>query len=83
MYASQRGFSLGIFSFDNEAPSNFGPAEKAVWICRGNIDAIRSDDVVMANLNDFRGLGEPDSGTAFEVGLRPRRQTYMGVLVLR
>ncbi|MDR5755315.1 nucleoside 2-deoxyribosyltransferase, partial [Caballeronia sp. LZ024] len=25
-------------------------------------------DIVMANLDDFRGAGEPDSGTAFEVG---------------
>jgi nucleoside 2-deoxyribosyltransferase len=25
-------------------------------------------DTVMANFNDFRGPGEPDSGTAFEVG---------------
>ena len=30
--------------------------------------AIRSADIVMANLNDFRGPGEPNSGTAFEVG---------------
>jgi nucleoside 2-deoxyribosyltransferase len=29
---------------------------------------IRSADIVMANLDDFRGAGEPDSGTAFEVG---------------
>jgi nucleoside 2-deoxyribosyltransferase len=32
------------------------------------MDAIRSADLVLANLNDFRGAGEPDSGTAFEVG---------------
>jgi nucleoside 2-deoxyribosyltransferase len=59
---------LGIYPFDSEAPSNLGPAAKAARICRANIDAIRSADMVMANLNDFRGLGEPDSGTAFEVG---------------
>jgi nucleoside deoxyribosyltransferase len=29
---------------------------------------IRSADIVMANLDDFRGAGEPDCGTAFEVG---------------
>ena len=33
-----------------------------------NLEAIRAADFVMANLNDFRGPGEPDSGTAFEVG---------------
>lgn len=59
---------VGIYRFDNEAPSNLGPVDKAAWICRANIDAIRSADMVMANLNDFRGRGEPDSGTAFEVG---------------
>jgi nucleoside 2-deoxyribosyltransferase len=29
---------------------------------------IRSADIVVANLDDFRGSGEPDSGTAYEVG---------------
>ncbi|WP_250495171.1 nucleoside 2-deoxyribosyltransferase [Caballeronia sp. GAWG1-1] len=63
----EEGF-LKIYPFDCEAPANLGPAAKAAWICRANIDAIRSADVVMANLNDFRGLSEPDSGTAFDVG---------------
>ncbi|MGV7242115.1 nucleoside 2-deoxyribosyltransferase [Caballeronia sp. M23-90] len=69
---------VGMYPFDNEAPSNLGPADKAAWICRAKIDAIRSADMVMANLNDFRGLGEPDSGTAFEVGLRPRWESLYG-----
>ncbi|MGV7242049.1 nucleoside 2-deoxyribosyltransferase [Caballeronia sp. M23-90] len=59
---------IGMYPFDNKAPSNLGPADKAAWIFRANINAIRSADMVMANLNDFRGRGEPDSGTAFEVG---------------
>ncbi len=36
-------------------------------IYQANIALIRSADVVMANLQNFRGY-EPDSGTAFEVG---------------
>ncbi len=78
----EEGF-LGMYPFDNEAPSNLGPAEKAAWICRANIDAIRSADMVMANLNDFRGLGEPDSGTAFEVGFAAALGKPMGVSLRR
>ncbi len=33
-----------------------------------NVQLIRSACIVLANLDDFRGAGEPDSGTAFEVG---------------
>jgi nucleoside 2-deoxyribosyltransferase len=36
-------------------------------IYRANLEMIRSADVVLANLNPFRG-NEPDSGTCFEVG---------------
>jgi nucleoside deoxyribosyltransferase len=32
------------------------------------VQAIRRADIVMANVDDFRGPGEPDSGTAFEIG---------------
>ncbi|WP_438397021.1 nucleoside 2-deoxyribosyltransferase [Caballeronia sp. DA-9] len=65
---SRKAGYVGMYPFDNEAPSNLGPADKAAWICRANIEAIRSADKVMANLNDFRKRVEPDSGTAFEVG---------------
>lgn len=50
----------GLFPLDNEA----GDAEE---IYRGNIGMIERCDIVVANLNPFRGE-EPDSGTAFEVG---------------
>src|SRR5689334_14369745 len=58
----------GVFPLDHEAPPGLLPAEQADWIYRANLDAIRGSDMVMANLDDFRGPGEPDSGTAFEIG---------------
>ena len=36
-------------------------------ICEGNLELIRKAQIVVANLNPFRGA-EPDSGTAFELG---------------
>nr|WP_277037362.1 nucleoside 2-deoxyribosyltransferase [Caballeronia mineralivorans] len=59
---------VGLYPLDGDVPDELEPRAKAQWICRANMDAIRSADVVMANLNDFRGAGEPDSGTAFEAG---------------
>jgi nucleoside 2-deoxyribosyltransferase len=44
-----------------------GNARSASGIYQQNIDQIRAADVVLANLNPFRGV-EPDSGTCFEVG---------------
>jgi nucleoside 2-deoxyribosyltransferase len=63
----ERGMS-GLYPLDGQVPSDLDPLSKAQWICRANLDLIRGADVVMANLDDFRGAGEPDSGTAFEVG---------------
>ena len=45
-----------------------GDAEGAAAIYANNMALIRAADVVIANLNAFRGA-EPDSGTCFEVGL--------------
>lgn len=57
----------GLYPLDNQAPAGLcGPA-LADWIYRQNVTLIRRADLVMANLNPFRGA-EPDSGTAFEVG---------------
>jgi nucleoside 2-deoxyribosyltransferase len=42
--------------------------EAARFIYGENIDLIRRADGVIANLNPFRGVVEPDSGTVFEVG---------------
>lgn len=57
------GFSPGASGItdDNAAPM------RAEDIFRADITAIDACDVVMANLNPYRGF-EPDSGTAFEVG---------------
>jgi len=44
-----------------------GNAADAVGIYQQNIAMIHAADVVLANLNAFRGA-EPDSGTCFEVG---------------
>ncbi|KAG0771625.1 hypothetical protein G6F22_016323 [Rhizopus arrhizus] len=49
------------------APKDLSGPALAQWIYRENVALIRRADMVMANLNAFRGA-EPDSGTAFEVG---------------
>ena len=58
----------GAFPVDPIAPADLLPADLASWIYHANLAAIRAADIVMANLADFRGPGEPDSGTAFEIG---------------
>ncbi|PYY81837.1 nucleoside 2-deoxyribosyltransferase [Pseudomonas sp. TKO26] len=58
----------GLFPLDNQAPQHLSPEACAQWICQQNLAMIRDSDALLANLNDFRGL-EPDSGTAFEVGV--------------
>ncbi|UZJ62263.1 nucleoside 2-deoxyribosyltransferase [Pseudomonas sp. KU26590] len=58
----------GLYPFDNEVPEELMPEEAAAVICNANIAMIKGCDAVLANLNAFRGA-EPDSGTAFEVGM--------------
>ena len=58
----------GLYPFDNEVTQGLPPQETAALICNANIAMIRGCDAVLANLNVFRGA-EPDSGTAFEVGM--------------
>ena len=65
---SEFGF-MGIYPLDGNVPVSLRPNEQALWIFEANMEAIATADIVMANLNDFRGPGEPDSGTAFEVGV--------------
>ncbi|MDR5785025.1 MULTISPECIES: nucleoside 2-deoxyribosyltransferase [unclassified Caballeronia] len=62
-----RGF-VGLYPLDGQVPCSLQRQDAARWIYAANIELIRSADIVMANLDDFRGSGEPDSGTAFEVG---------------
>lgn len=57
----------GLFPLDNEAPAGLAGPALADWIYAANLVLIRQCDLVMANLEPFRGY-EPDSGTAFEVG---------------
>ena len=57
----------GLYPLDNSAPKALSGLELARWIYRANIDLITRADMLMANLNVFRGA-EPDSGTVFEVG---------------
>lgn len=59
MTCAEHGF-IGLYPLDNEA-------DTAEDIFRGNCALIDQADIVIANMNPFRGA-EPDSGTAFEVG---------------
>ncbi len=58
----------GLYPFDNEVPPGLSAQETAQLICSMNIAMIQRSTAVLANLNVFRGF-EPDSGTAFEVGM--------------
>lgn len=66
MLCEKYGFE-GRYPLDKLAPRNLPPQEQARWICRNNLATLRECDLVLANLNPFRG-DEPDSGTVFEVG---------------
>ncbi len=52
--------------FEALTPFDHGETEPKK-ILEGNLELIRKAQMVVANLNPFRGL-EPDSGTAFELG---------------
>jgi nucleoside 2-deoxyribosyltransferase len=67
IWCADHGFD-GLYPLDAEAPGDLEGPRKAAWIYHSNVQAIRSADIVMANIDDFRGPGEPDSGTAFEIG---------------
>lgn len=64
--AAAHGFE-GLYPLDNVPPVGLSGAALAQWIYLANVAMIQRSDLVMANLNPFRGA-EPDSGTAFEVG---------------
>lgn len=59
MMCAEKGF-IGCYPLDNKA-------DNALDIFAGNCGLIDGADIVIANLNSFRGK-EPDSGTCFEVG---------------
>ena len=66
MLCAKYGYE-GRYPMDKRVPRNLAPQEQARWICRSNLEVLRECDLVVANLNPFRGA-EPDSGTVFEVG---------------
>ena len=57
----------GLYPLDTPIAAQLSGKEAAVAIYRANVALIQEADVLMANLDRFRGH-EPDSGTAFEVG---------------
>lgn len=58
----------GISPLDNEIDlKKYSKEVSSMLIRKGNIKLIEKSDIVIANLNSFRGF-EPDSGTCFEVG---------------
>jgi nucleoside 2-deoxyribosyltransferase len=59
---------VGLYPLDHQVPADLQGPAAAQWIYHANVALIQRADAVLANLNNFRGL-EPDSGTAFEVGL--------------
>jgi nucleoside 2-deoxyribosyltransferase len=62
----EHGFQ-GLYPLDNAAPEALTGRALAQWICDANLRLIQRADLMMANLNAFRGH-EPDSGTVFETG---------------
>ncbi|MFK5925397.1 MAG: nucleoside 2-deoxyribosyltransferase [Desulfuromusa sp.] len=64
--AHEYGF-IGLFPLDNTISVQEPPHVVARAIRDANIKLLESADIIMANLNPFRGI-EPDSGTVFEVG---------------
>lgn len=62
--ARQYGFEP-LYPFDNAVPH--GDPNPSLTIFQANAAMIRAADIVVANLNPFRGA-EPDSGTVWEVG---------------
>lgn len=61
----KHGF-LGLYPLDNEVPAFGDGMAQAAWIAGANMRMIDECDYVLANLNNWQG--EPDSGTAFEIG---------------
>lgn len=58
----------GLFPTDNKPPIDTKGKLMAAWIFHFNREQIRKANYLMANLNEFRGPGEPDSGTVWEAG---------------
>ncbi len=57
----------GMYPLDTACPAGLGQQQAAQWIYESNLGLIRQADMLVANVNNFRGC-EPDSGTCFEIG---------------
>ncbi len=57
----------GLFPLDNLIEERSTPQHTAEAIRKANLNLIKQADLIMANLNPFRGF-EPDSGTVYEIG---------------
>jgi len=64
---SNYGFE-GLFPLDKEIKEYSSNNDLAEKIFNNNIHLIKQSDIIIANLNNFRG-SEPDSGTSFECGV--------------
>lgn len=64
---AEYGFE-GIFPLDKDIKPQPTKLETATAIFEGNVKLVHKADIIIANLNPFRGH-EPDSGTVFECGL--------------
>lgn len=64
---SEYGFQ-GIFPLDKDIKPLPSRSATAQAIFEGNVRLVRQADLIIANLNPFRGQ-EPDAGTVFECGL--------------
>ena len=62
----KHGF-IGLYPLDNEIDTNLSKKATAKAIFDANVELIRQADIVIANLNPFRGK-EADSGTVWECG---------------
>ncbi|MBP3707318.1 MAG: nucleoside 2-deoxyribosyltransferase [Clostridia bacterium] len=56
----------GLYPLDNEVPQQKSKEELARLIFEGNVNYIQMSNMVIANLNNFRGAC--DSGTMWEIG---------------
>lgn len=64
---AEYGFE-GIFPLDKDIKPQSTLFDTANAIFEGNVRLVQKADIIVANLNPFRGQ-EPDSGTVFECGL--------------
>ena len=58
---------IGLYPLDNEINFDQNPQKTAKDIFEANVNLIKESDIVIANLNAFRGK-EADSGTIWECG---------------